>query len=353
MLSPTDTTRALFQSLVRSAWNGFARHAHTSATNGAMTLDEQTRAAAAFVDRMQTLYCARNAQYGQIVHRIEQANMINRRCRLPSDDARAQQFYSAGATRKQQFSVPNDHMAIRTIANDTIGLDAIERLLSSIGFVPKDYYAFPDKHLRARWFAPPETRSMPRLFVSELLLSEMSSPVQRLLSRYIDKKAFRPSAEGSGNVSPPALRSPLLSGIELADWFDAPISATLPTLPEYQTLLDESEYAAWTLMNGNRVNHCTIAVSFLNQPYNSLEKFMQIASDEWRLPLHNDGAIQCSDDGRIKQSSTAAITSPLMLRRSSTPIKVPGSFVEFIERDREGFEAQNANAIFESTNVKK
>lgn len=328
------------------------RFVHTVNESTPPRLSEQTLAAAAFVDRLQALYCARNPQYADVVQRIEQANMINRRCRLPADEERAQRFYNAGATRLQQFSVPNDHMAIRTIANETIGLDAVENLLLPLGFTPMDYYAFPDKHLRARWFAPPDRRSMPRLFVSELLLDELSSPVQRLLRRYVSKKPFGRQPQKQEQQNQRAV-SPLLYGIDLATWFDVPIASGVPTLCEYEQILAESDYGAWTLMNGNRVNHCTIAVSFLNQPYNRLETLMKIARDQWRLPLHNDGAIQySSDEGAIKQSSTIAITNPVMFRGSSTVLKIPGSFVEFIERDREGFEAQNANAIFESTDVR-
>jgi hypothetical protein len=131
-------------------------------------------------------------------------------------------------------------------------------------------------------------------------------------------------------------------------------------------LLEESEYAAWVIYNRYYLNHFTISVHNLSAPYDSVANFNQYLE---RLNIRlNDagGKVKISPDGLLLQSSTIAGMVDAEFADGSRH-SIAGSYVEFAERRvlpqfahlpvdqvrrehrRDGFEAQNADKIFEST----
>lgn len=140
----------------------------------------------------------------------------------------------------------------------------------------------------------------------------------------------------------------------------------LPTWDDYVRLRGESEYAAWVIYNRYYLNHFTISVHALPPGHDELSWFNEFLK---RIGVElNDagGEIKNSSDGLLLQSSTVAqVIEAEFAGGERHPI--PGSYVEFAERRplpeyrdlpreslrrehrREGFEASNANRIFEST----
>lgn len=62
------------------------------------------------------------------------------------------------------------------------------KLFVDFGYTPRDELRFPAKKLKALWFAPPATEELisgtgiqgplPRIFISELIVEEMSRETQ-------------------------------------------------------------------------------------------------------------------------------------------------------------------------------
>lgn len=140
----------------------------------------------------------------------------------------------------------------------------------------------------------------------------------------------------------------------------------LPLIEDYKTLLAESEYASWVIYNRYYLNHYTISLHHLKDGYNTCEQF-NVFLESIGIKLNDSGGkIKISPDGLLRQSSTVAqlIEAPFADGES---MLIAGSYVEFAERGvlpqykdldasqlrrehyRDGFEAGNADKIFEST----
>ena len=141
-----------------------------------------------------------------------------------------------------------------------------------------------------------------------------------------------------------------------------------PTWQDYQALNKESEYAAWVIYNRYYLNHFTISVHTLPEGYNSISLFNTFLEKNGFRLNDSGGKIKTSKDGLLIQSSTVAemIEAEFPSINEKPVVKrISGSYVEFAERRplhkdgnsdrdrREGFEADNADRIFESTYKKQ
>jgi hypothetical protein len=233
--------------------------------------------------------------------------------------------------------VVNDHIAFRTLDYPEIDIDVIAKPFLSNGYVPKNDYVFTDKHLFARHYEHKENHEAPRIFISQLILTECSEYVQDTL-----KKAFAETDHA------------IFSSDELI--FSGTIFNPL-SYDVYTRLRDESEYAAWFYVFGFRANHFTVSV-------NSLKKFNTIANVN--ALLKSNGFVLNSSGGEIKgtpqdllqQSSTIADTVDVYFEEGK--FEVPCCYYEFAQRYSDpsgqfysGFIAKSADKIFESTNFYK
>ncbi|MFZ9741974.1 MAG: 2-oxoadipate dioxygenase/decarboxylase family protein, partial [Chitinophagaceae bacterium] len=140
----------------------------------------------------------------------------------------------------------------------------------------------------------------------------------------------------------------------------------IPTLSDYLQLLNESEYAAWVIYNRYYLNHYTISVHYLKDGFNQLTQFNAFLEKNGIKLNDAGGKIKVSPDGLLLQSSTVAQVLEANFANEEKH-HIAGSYVEFAERRvlpefahlpeherkrkhlREGFEANNADKIFEST----
>ncbi|KAG0626980.1 hypothetical protein M758_2G165500 [Ceratodon purpureus] len=249
-----------------------------------------------------------------------------------------------------------DHFAFRTFGVDGCGIDAMSQVFLDLGYKVRDELRFPAKKLRALWFSPPDhlldmegseaDGPLPRIFISEIIVSELSREAQEIIKRYTSR---------SGSISKYAATASVLNSLT---W-------PTPHLSDYQTLAKESEYAAWTLVNGYALNHTTVSVHRLGSLRNieKLNDFLQ----ENGIKLNSEGGIlKVSPDGGLQQSSSVADTVTFTFAGGEVE-QVPASYIEFAERlvlpihgdlhadqihewhRRDGFEVGNADKIFEST----
>ena len=256
-----------------------------------------------------------------------------------------------------QEDIINDHVAFRTLGVKNLGIASFEKIFLAHGYQKKEFYSFEAKKLNAYWYAPP-TENQPRIFISELRVEELSKEAQNIIYKYTENITTDP-------VDLLDLNTPK----QVVEFFEKPLWK-LPTLSDYNTLLNESEYAAWVLYNRYYLNHYTISVHELPNGYDRLEKF-----NEFLVALGiklNDagGVIKISKDGLLLQSSSVAEMITARFEGNDSQ-EIAGSYVEFAERKvlsefsgldpklisskhrRDGFETANADKIFESTFIKQ
>ena len=246
----------------------------------------------------------------------------------------------------------NDHIAFRTMGVANLGIASMEKIFLHYGYEKKDYLYFEEKKLNAFWYHPPSPE-YPRIFISELRVTELSNSIQKIILKYTDEVTSDP-------VDSLDLNDPIA-----VDYFLHEALWSLPTLSDYKALLVESEYAAWTIYNRYYLNHFTISVHELSK-YNDLESF-NIWLEEKGIQLNDSGGkIKKSPDGLLWQTATVAQMIEATFS-DNEKMQIAGSYVEFAERKvlpeyihmpkeairrehrRDGFEAKNADKIFEST----
>ncbi len=250
-------------------------------------------------------------------------------------------------------AIENDHIAFRTLGVPQLGIQSFEKIFLHYGYRKQDNYFFPEKKLNAYWYAPP-IDTMPRIFVSELMIEKLSDTAQQIIRSYTNEVKTDPA--DSLNLDDGAAVDDFL---HKALW-------RLPSWNDYQALLAESEYAAWVIYNRYYLNHYTISVHNLPNGYDTLDAFNPFLESIGIRLNTAGGKIKQSPDGLLLQSATVAeVKEAVFAEGDAHPIA--GSYVEFAERRvlpqfaqlpkaaltrqhrREGFEAGNADKIFEST----
>jgi hypothetical protein len=272
--------------------------------------------------------------------------------RVP-DVARALDLMIGEGLINSVADIENDHIAFRTMGVEQLGIQSFEKIFLHCGYEKRDPYKFEKKKLDAFWYSPPEPH-FPRIFVSELRVSDLSPEAQSIIRSYTDEV-----------TSDPVDALDLDDGAAVDKFLHSPLWRT-PTWSDFQRLAEESEYAAWVIYNRYYLNHFTISVHNLAESHNTIEKF-NVFLEEGGLKLNDSGGkAKTSADGLLIQSSTVAemVAAEFDDGQGGTEThSIPGSYVEFAERRvlpgsaaadgtvkrRDGFEASNADKIFEST----
>lgn len=256
-----------------------------------------------------------------------------------------------------QEDIVNDHIAFRTLGLPHLGIRSFEKIFLHHGYVKRDNYHFEAKKLNAYWYAPPSPE-YPRIFMSELMVEQLSAEAQSVIAKYTDHIH-----------TDPVDALDLDNGVEIGGFFHNPLWQ-LPEKSDYLTLLKESEYAAWVIYNRYYLNHYTISVHDLKPGYHRLEDFNAFV-ESLGIKLNTEGGkIKVSPDGLLRQSSSVAEMQAAVFAGGER-MEIAGSYVEFAERlvlpdfaeipvaelrpshRREGFETGNADKIFESTYTKQ
>ncbi|MBN10157.1 MAG: DUF1338 domain-containing protein [Flavobacteriaceae bacterium] len=236
-------------------------------------------------------------------------------------------------------------------------MKSFEKIFLKHGYQKKEFYSFETKKLNAYWYAPPKP-NLPRIFISELRVNELSETAQQIIWKYTHSI-----------IKDPVDNIDLNNASEVIEFFEKPLWE-LPTLKDFDTLLNESEYAAWVIYNRYYLNHYTISVHELPEGFDRLEKFNEFLIDLGIKLNDSGGIIKTSKDGLLLQSSSVAEMIKADFSDHKTK-EIAGSYVEFAERKilpefqnlnqdqimaehrRDGFETANADKIFESTFVKQ
>jgi hypothetical protein len=254
---------------------------------------------------------------------------------------------------QSENDISNDHIAFRTMGVEYLGIASLEKIFMHYGYTKKDHYSFEGKKLDAYWYAPPSPE-FPRIFISELRVKDLSSLAQQIIYSYTNEVKSDP-------VDALDMNDP----VEVGNFLHTSLWR-IPTKSDYLSLLNESEYAAWVIYNRYYLNHYTISVHYLKDGFNTLEAFNDFLERNGIKLNDAGGKIKVSPDGLLLQSSTVAQVIEASFA-GDEKYTIAGSYVEFAERKvlpqfatipreerkrehlREGFEANNADKIFEST----
>lgn len=278
------------------------------------------------------------------------------RQRVPDVGRVLEQMLAQGLIQSES-DIENDHIAFRTMGVPQLGLQSFEKIFLHCGYQKREPYHFEHKKLDAFWYSPPLAH-FPRIFISELRVGDLTADAQRIIQSYTDEVKRDPADELDLN-----------SGSEVDEFLHRPLWRR-PTWSDYQRLSEESEYAAWVIYNRYYLNHFTISVHNLPAPYNTVERFNQFLEAAGIRLNDSGGKTKISPDGLLIQSSTVAamVDAEFDDGQGGTEMhSISGSYVEFAERRvlpqfaalpaeeikrehrRDGFEAANADKIFEST----
>ncbi len=287
---------------------------------------------------------------------ILQGLMRRYQSRVPAVQAILERMVEFGLIRSAE-DIENDHIAFRTMGVPFLGIQSFEKIFLHCGYERRDAYYFEGKKLNAFWYAPPVDR-YPRIFISELRVDDLSPEAQQIIRSYTN--------EVTGD---PVDTLDLDSGQEVDEYLHRGLWRC-PKWSDYELLIDESEYAAWVIYNRYYLNHFTISVHNLPSPFNTVARFNEFL-EEGGIKLNTAGGkAKCSPDGLLIQSSTVAHMADAQFDDGQGGCEIhaiAGSYVEFAERRvlpefanlppdqitrrhrRDGFEASNADKIFEST----
>ena len=130
----------------------------------------------------------------------------------------------------------------------------------------------------------------------------------------------------------------------------------MPDWEAYCRVAQESEYGAWLLVMGLRVNHFTICIDGL-KTVAGLEEALDVVKAAGFEINRAGGEIKGSPALFLEQAATMADRVPQTFADGVTR-DISSCFYEFAQRHRmpgggryEGFVTANADRIFESTNV--
>jgi hypothetical protein len=231
----------------------------------------------------------------------------------------------------------NDHIAFRTLDYPEINIDVLARQFIANGYVPKGQYDFKEKHLFARHYEIPGNSAAPRIFISQLILSECSDFTQKTL-REAFLKADRNKISSEELIFSGSLFSPV-------------------SFEVYNQLREESEYAAWFYVFGFRANHFTVSINSLKK-YNNIQSVNELLKSNGFTLNSSGGEIKGTPADLLQQSST--IADSIIVKFAEGSFEVPCCYYEFAQRYTDsngrlynGFVAKSADKIFESTNFYK
>ncbi len=257
-----------------------------------------------------------------------------------------------------------DHGALRTVALEGMGRmpagqKAITRVLGPLGYKLRETYRLDRIGMTGYSYAHDDLpEELPQFFVSELHPEQFSVQFQTAVFRVTessqdplpcDSQQLLAELDSAGYLSFEQAEAILPS---LVACFQR--QHRIPYLADYQTLLTESAEMAWIATEGNAFNHATNRVFDLQS--------LVIEQRSLGRPIKQD--IEISRSGRIWQTAFKAdLVKRAFIEKDETLVYrlVPGSFYEFIQRDRLldpntglyrldlSFDSSNAQSIFKMT----
>lgn len=253
-----------------------------------------------------------------------------------------------------------DHGAVRTgelegMGGLPSGREALARVLVPLGYVEAETYPLDRLKMTGRAFRHLDfPEDIPQFFVSELHVDRFS-PEFRAAAARVTESSSDPLDEGDKKLLAALAKDGKLATVDAIGLLGKLIACftrrhAIPALSDYEQLLAESAEMAWIATEGNAFNHATDRVPDLDR----------IAEGQRALGRAIKDRVEVSGSGRVRQTAYRADPAErnFMGANGETLSRmVPGSFFEFIQRDRLpdesaldlSFDTGNAQGIFKMT----
>jgi len=261
----------------------------------------------------------------------------------------------------------NDHIAFRTLAaqNPAVGIFMISRVFEALGYTGAACYEFPDKHLNSIHYRHPNPQ-FPKLFITQLKTWELSRETRKVIEKAL--KTHRPAlsdetlaALSAVETAAPPARKKLL---DLLMKYFAELPWEVPQKTDVFAVDKESQFGAWTLVNGYDVNHFTSSVD--SHGVHSLNDIEKIAAVLWAAGVPMKKEIEGERGTKLRQTSTESAVIPVRVREGRRVVQIPWTYAYFELAERplllnpatgqkerfEGFLGGQATNLFEMTKRK-
>lgn len=227
--------------------------------------------------------------------------------------------------------IVNDHIALRTLNLKETSIDQVAKVFVQAGYKAKGEYHFEAKKLFAKHYEH-EDESLPKVFISELLLEHFSKEFRETLTSLVRSEDVHFYQKDDLMIQGRA--------------WDI-------SYKTYEKLKKESEYGAWLAALGFRPNHFTISINHLKK-FNEVKELNEFLKNKGFKLNAEGGEIKGSADVYLEQSSTLA--NNVEISFSDGKYTIPSCYFEFAKRYQmndgklyQGFVAKSADKIFEST----
>ncbi len=266
--------------------------------------------------------------------------------------------------------VVHDHLAFRTLNTPTgeqpAGIAALAHIFETLHYKRAGKYRFPNIHVNAVHLEHPDPL-LPRIFISQLDVDEMPDWVKQVVRDTVHDAPYLLSEQAielmnivgkSGSITQEAATI-LIE--ELTGYFRLPW--ILPTRDNLLNINDVSQYAAWTLLHGNAVNHFAANINLQQVPeWPDIETTIGVLS-EAGIPFKD--TVEGDRNSILRQSATAAVKESFRLKDSDgefRELEWTYAYYEFTERgfymsdEGEklfgGFIADQATQLFKMTETR-
>ena len=257
-----------------------------------------------------------------------------------------------------------DHGALRTVDLDGMGeLPAgertITRLLTPLGYRLGEIYPLDRLGMTGRSYTHSDLpEELPQFFVSELHPERFTPRFRAAVARVT--ASSRDPLCGVAKAALGELELQHSLSLDRAGMLLPELLACftrqhpIPRLDDYKVLLEESAEMAWIATEGNAFNHATDRVHLLDS----------IVAEQRRLGRPLKDTVETSRSGRVRQTAFRADPVDREFIDGNGAVirhRVPGSFFEFIQRERLqdaasrasrldlAFDTGNAQGIFKMT----
>lgn len=248
-------------------------------------------------------------------------------------------------------AVVNDHIAFRTFNTHTgeqpEGIRAVKHILNFLDYKPVGKYEFKKKKLTAVHFEHPN-EMFPKIFVSQLEVSLLPEWAQTVINGAV---ADTPYLISDRSLELLALlkkdgKMPKLAadGLveDLAQYFRRPWKA--PRKEDVLKLNDVSQYAAWTLLHGNSVNHFT---AFIN--HQEVNEWPDLAATckglaDAGIPMKD--SIEGVEGSKLQQSATQAVKEGVEVIGDDGPEKIMWTYAYYELAQRNYIEENGERKLF-------
>lgn len=261
----------------------------------------------------------------------------------------------------------NDHIAFRTFNTLTgkqpHGIGGIWHILDAFDYKPAGNYTFTEKKLHAIHFQHEDER-FPKIFVSQLEVPELPMWARDLINEAVKDTPYLLSETNVLELLELNEKKELDESVahnlvkELANYFRRPWAA--PQQESVELLNQISQYAAWTLLHGNSVNHFTAYINYQEVPEWPDLKTTCDALAEAGIPMKD--SIEGEKGSKLQQSSTKAVNEMVDIVKPNGALgKIPWTYAYYELAERgyvdengkqvlfSGFLGEQATHLFEMT----